>query len=145
MKDENKRMLNFFFQTEDVTKHVANILPKLSVEDHKAGVKRVSDDDYPANISGKIPKWIDVDSVAERYKITDSLDSTSEEQFKDKWMTLIDVEDCWSISRLTNLATEEVSHVTIRILLHKSKFAHCSIYAASFILLKMKQKYNKDK
>lgn len=87
---------------------MAKILPKINVESHKAGVKRVSDNDFPANISGKIPKWIDVDSVAERYKITDSLDTSSDEKFKDKWMTLIDVEDCWSISRLTNLATEEV-------------------------------------
>lgn len=112
-----------FFRTEDVTKHVAKILPKLSMESHKAGVKRsISDDDCPVNISGKVPKWIDVNSVAERYKITDSLDTTSEEDFKDKWMTLIDIEDCWSISHLTNLATEEVSHVTIKILLHKNKF-----------------------
>lgn len=113
-------MLNLF-QTEDVTKHVAKILPKINTENHKSGIKRVSDNDYPANITGKVPKWIDVDTMAERYKVTDcqhSLDTSNEEEFKNKWMTLIDVEDRWSISHLTNQA-EEASHVTIKIFLHK--------------------------
>lgn len=101
-----------------MTKHVAKILPKIDVENRKAGVKRMSDNDYPANISGKMPKWIDSeDSMTKRYKIIDcqhSMDTSNEEEFKDKWMTLIDVEDCWSISRRTDqdAKEKEASHVT---------------------------------
>ena len=66
----------------------------LDIENLKAGVKRVSDSDYPANISGKIPKWID-----DRYKVTDyqSLDTSNDPEFKDMNMVLIDVEDLFSV------------------------------------------------
>ncbi|XP_011877751.1 PREDICTED: probable RNA polymerase II nuclear localization protein SLC7A6OS [Vollenhovia emeryi] len=97
--------------TEDVTKHMARILPKISTESHKSGVKRIADNDNPANISGKVPKWIDVDSVTERYKVTDCqhcVNSSNQEELEDKWMTLIDVEDSWSVSRLAeNQASAE--------------------------------------
>lgn len=106
----------------------------LDTENHKAGGKRAYESDYPENVSGKIPKWIDVDSVTERYKITDcrSLDTLNKEEFKDKWMTLIDVEDCWSISRQGQDAEgKEVSHLTIEVLLHKKDLftGICGIYA----------------
>lgn len=107
----------------------------LDTENHKAGGKRAYESDYPENVSGKITKWIDVDSVTERYKITDcrSLDTLNKEEFKDKWMTLIDVEDCWSISRPQGQDAEgkEVSHLTIKVLLHKKDLftGICGIYA----------------
>jgi len=70
----------------------------LDIENLKAGVKRVSDSDYPANISGKIPKWID-----DRYKVTDyqSLDTSNDPEFKDMNMVLIDVEDLFSVHHHT--------------------------------------------
>ncbi|KAL0123877.1 hypothetical protein PUN28_006012 [Cardiocondyla obscurior] len=90
--------------TEDeITKHIAKVLPQISTETHKAGVKRVSDNEYPATVSGKIPKLIDVNLATEKYKLNDqnSLDELNEES-TDKWMTLIDVNDCWSNSHETN-------------------------------------------
>ncbi|KYN05537.1 Protein SLC7A6OS [Cyphomyrmex costatus] len=76
--------------TENVTKHVGKFL---DMENIKTGVKRVSDSGY-ANISGKIPKWID-----DRYKVTDyqSLDTSNDPEFKDMNMVLIDVEDIFSV------------------------------------------------
>ncbi|XP_018377976.1 PREDICTED: probable RNA polymerase II nuclear localization protein SLC7A6OS [Trachymyrmex cornetzi] len=81
--------------TENVTKHVGKFL---DIENFKVGVKRVSDSDYPANISGKIPKWID-----DRYKVTDyqSLDTSNDPEFKDMNMVLIDVEDLFSVHHQT--------------------------------------------
>ncbi|XP_071557598.1 uncharacterized protein Fs(2)ltopp43 [Temnothorax nylanderi] len=98
--------------TEDVTKHVAKILPKIKAENYQAGVKRPFDYDYPANVSGKIPKWTDEDSTTERYKVIDcqhSLDTSNEEELKDKWVTLVEVEDCWSISRLTSHTEADIA------------------------------------
>ncbi|KYN42468.1 Protein SLC7A6OS [Trachymyrmex septentrionalis] len=88
--------------TENVTKHVGKFLDK---ENLKASVKRVSDSDYPANISGKIPKWID-----DRYKVTDyqSLDTSNDPEFKDMNMVLIDVEDLFSVHCQTTEEQEEL-------------------------------------
>jgi len=85
---------------------VAKILDK---ENHQVGVKRQSDSDYPANISGKIPKWIHVDSVTEKRKITDCQGTSNEEEFEDKWMTFIDIEDHWS-STNQDREEKEASH-----------------------------------
>ncbi|XP_029164679.1 probable RNA polymerase II nuclear localization protein SLC7A6OS [Nylanderia fulva] len=82
--------------TEDVTQHVAKVMPKIATE---VGVKRTCDSSYPANISNK--KWIGGDSVIERYKVVNcqrSQDTLNEEKSEEKWMTLIDVEDSWSVS-----------------------------------------------
>lgn len=89
-------------------------MPKINTE-VKVGIKRTSgqaENNY-ANISNK--KWIGVESLAERYKVVNcqrSQDTSSEEKSEEKWLTLIDVEDSWSVSIAAkqNAKETEVSH-----------------------------------
>ncbi|XP_072763473.1 probable RNA polymerase II nuclear localization protein SLC7A6OS [Anoplolepis gracilipes] len=85
--------------TEDVAQHVAKVMPQIHAELVKIGVKRTCDASYSANISNK--KWIGADPLVERYKVVNcqrSQDMLNEEKTEDKWLTLIDVEDSWSVS-----------------------------------------------
>lgn len=86
-------------------------MPKITTE---VGVKRTCDNSYSANTSNK--KWIGGDSVIERYKVVNcqrSQDTLNEEKSEDKWMTLIDVEDSWSVSGTAkqNVKESEVSYI----------------------------------
>ncbi|CAL1678786.1 unnamed protein product [Lasius platythorax] len=91
--------------TEDVAQHVAKVMPKITTE---VGVKRTCDSSYSANISNK--KWIGGDPLIGRYKVVNcqrSQDTLNEEKFEDKWLTLIDVEDSWSVSGTAKQNTKE--------------------------------------
>lgn len=115
--------VEYFFQTEDVTQHINKILPQINEENDKIGIKRrVSDNDYPSNIPEKLPKWINEES--ERYKITNCQQSSTanEEESKEMRMTLIDVEDCWSMSQPTNQQTVKKGVSRITIVENRNKF-----------------------
>ncbi|EFN64190.1 hypothetical protein EAG_09001 [Camponotus floridanus] len=92
--------------TEDVAQHVAKVMPKINTEIAKVGTKRTcgqTDGNHHANISNK--KWIGMEPLGERYKVVNCQRSQdtlkTEEKLEEKWLTLIDVEDSWSVSTIT--------------------------------------------
>lgn len=84
--------------TEDVVQHVAKVRNADTVT---VGAKRTYDSDSSnsANVPNK--KWIGANPTVERYKVVScqrSQDTLNEGESDDKWLTLVDVEDSWSIS-----------------------------------------------
>jgi len=83
----------------------------------KVGTKRTcgqTEGNHHANISNK--KWIGMEPLVERYKVVNCQRSQdtlkTEEKLEEKWLTLIDVEDSWSVSTTTakqNAKETEVS------------------------------------
>ncbi|KAM0728017.1 putative RNA polymerase II nuclear localization protein SLC7A6OS [Formica fusca] len=97
--------------TEDVAQHVAKVMPKMGIEIVNVGVKRTCDGNS-GNISNK--KWIGGDPLVERYKVVNcqhSQETLNEEKSEDKWLTLIDVEDCWSVSGTAKQNAEETEDI----------------------------------
>lgn len=91
-------------------------MPKMGTEIVNVGVKRTCDGSYSGNTSNK--KWIGGDPLVERYKVVNcqrSQDTLNEEKSEEKWLTLIDVEDSWSVSNIVqqNAKETEVSHIKI--------------------------------
>ncbi|XP_070149129.1 probable RNA polymerase II nuclear localization protein SLC7A6OS [Polyergus mexicanus] len=97
--------------TEDVAQHVAKVMPKMGIEIVNVGVKRTCDGNA-GNISNK--KWIGGDPLVERYKVVNcqrSQDTLNEEKSEDKWLTLIDVEDSWSVSGTAKQNAKETEDI----------------------------------
>ncbi|XP_050461345.1 probable RNA polymerase II nuclear localization protein SLC7A6OS [Cataglyphis hispanica] len=98
--------------TEDVAQHVAKVMPKMGTEIANVGVKRTCDGSYSGNTSNK--KWIGGDPLVERYKVVNcqrSQDTLNEEKSEEKWLTLIDVEDSWSVSNTLKQNAEETEDI----------------------------------
>lgn len=95
-------------------------MPKISTEIVKIGTKRTygqaESNCYTPNISNK--KWIGVESLGERYKVVNCQRSQdtlkTEEDSEEKWMTLIDVEDSWSVSNITAKQNAEETKVSCK-------------------------------
>ncbi|EZA62704.1 hypothetical protein DMN91_007001 [Ooceraea biroi] len=92
--------------TEDVTQHLAKILPEVNTENIR-GTKRSVDNDNAADTSGNVPKLAKVESLRDRYKII-SCHPLNEEKSENKCTTLVEIEDCWS-SRALDQDREEAT------------------------------------
>ncbi|XP_025992813.1 probable RNA polymerase II nuclear localization protein SLC7A6OS [Solenopsis invicta] len=82
---------------EGLLEYVTEVLPK--VKTHKAGIKRVSNNDCPEDIPEKLSKCELKPNInlTDRYKITEcSRTYTVQEDKSDQLMTIINVEDSWS-------------------------------------------------
>ncbi|XP_012535105.1 serine-aspartate repeat-containing protein C [Monomorium pharaonis] len=93
--------------TKDVVECIADLLPK--VESREAGVKRAFNDNYAECIPKKLSKSTET-NLAERYKVIQwsSLNEEKNYTLEDKYMTLIDVEDCWSTNALYLTDKEDI-------------------------------------